>query len=93
LPNLQDPRFGGGFVLRGKDAVSSPNIEERPFMFVKLTGADRTPTVINASQVTYVSQVTEGTRIRFGEGRTVTVVEPLEEVMDRLNRTQSFPET
>jgi len=62
-------------------------------MFVKLTGADRTPTVINASQVTYVSQVTEGTRIRFGEGRTVTVVEPLEEVMDRLNRTQSFPET
>lgn len=61
-------------------------------MFVKLTGADRTPTVINASQVTFVSQVTEGTRIRFGEGRSVTVVEPLQEVMDRLNRTQSFPD-
>lgn len=62
-------------------------------MFVKLTGADRTPTVINASQVTFVSQVTEGTRIRFGEGRSTTVIEPLDEVMERLNRTLSFPET
>jgi len=61
-------------------------------MFVKLTSADRTPTVINASQVTFISQVSEGTRIRFGEGRSVTVVEPLEEVMNRLDRTQSFPE-
>ena len=62
-------------------------------MFVKLTGADRTPTVVNASQVTFVSQVDEGTRIRFGEGRSVTVVEPLDEVMDRFNRTLSFPDT
>jgi hypothetical protein len=37
--------------------------------------------------------VSEGTRIRFGEGRAVTVVEPLEEVMERLNHTLSFPET
>lgn len=62
-------------------------------MFVKLTNVDRTPTVINASQVTFISQISEGTRIRFGEGRSVTVVEPLEEVMNRLDRTQSFPET
>lgn len=62
-------------------------------MFIKLTGTDRTPTVINASQVTFVSQVSEGTRIRFGEGRSTTVVEPLAEVMERLNRTQSFPDT
>lgn len=62
-------------------------------MFVKLTGADRTAIAINASQVTFVSQVTEGTRVRFGEGRSVTVVEPLDEVMERLNRTLSFPET
>ncbi|PNU06409.1 hypothetical protein [Novosphingobium guangzhouense] len=62
-------------------------------MFVKFTGADRTAIAINASQVTFVSQVTEGTRVRFGEGRSVTVVEPLDEVMERLNRTLSFPET
>ncbi|MCT2400620.1 flagellar FlbD family protein [Novosphingobium mangrovi (ex Huang et al. 2023)] len=62
-------------------------------MFVKLTSVDRTPTVINASQVTFISQISEGTRIRFGEGRSITVVEPLEEVMSRLDRTQSFRET
>jgi uncharacterized protein YlzI (FlbEa/FlbD family) len=62
-------------------------------MFIKLTSVDRTQTVINASQVTFVSQVTEGTRIRFGEGRSVTVVEPLAEVMDRLDKTQSFRDT
>ncbi|MCJ2185244.1 MAG: hypothetical protein P8Y58_02215 [Novosphingobium sp.] len=62
-------------------------------MFIKLTGADRTPIVINASQVTFISQVDEGTRLRFGEGRSTTVIEPLEEVMDRLNRTLSFPDT
>lgn len=62
-------------------------------MFVKLTGADRTPTAINASQVTFISQVSEGTRIRFGEGRSVTVIEPIEEVIDRLNRTEDFPDT
>jgi hypothetical protein len=62
-------------------------------MFVKFTGADRTATAVNAAQVTFISQVTEGTRIRFGEGRAVTVIEPLEEVMERLNHTLSFPET
>lgn len=62
-------------------------------MFVKFTGPDRTPTAINAAQVTFVSQVVAGTRIRFGEGRAVTVIEPLEEVMERLNRTQTFPDT
>jgi len=62
-------------------------------MFVKFTGADRTPTAVNAAQVTFVSQIATGTRIRFGEGRSVTVVEPLDEVMERLNHTQSFPET
>lgn len=62
-------------------------------MFVRFTGADRTATSVNAAQVTFISQVTEGTRIRFGAGRAVTVVEPLEEVMQRLNHTLSFPET
>ena len=47
-------------------------------MFVKFTGTDRTATAINAAQVTFISQVSEGTRIRFGEGRSVTIVEPLE---------------
>jgi hypothetical protein len=61
-------------------------------MFVKLTGTDRTPTLINASQVTFVTQVNDGTRIRFGEGRSVTVIEPLAEVMNRLDHTQSFPD-
>ncbi|HUD30392.1 MAG TPA: hypothetical protein VMQ93_16100 [Novosphingobium sp.] len=62
-------------------------------MFVKFTGADRTATAVNAAQVTFISQVEEGTRIRFGEGRAVTVVEPLAEVMERLNQTLSFPDT
>ena len=43
-------------------------------MFVKFTSTDRVATAINASQVTYISQIDEGTRIRFGEGRSVTVV-------------------
>lgn len=59
-------------------------------MFIKLTGPDRTPAVINASQVTFVSEVTDGTRIRFGEGRSITVVEPLSEVMERLDHTATF---
>jgi len=59
-------------------------------MFVKFTSTDRVATAINASQVTYISQIDEGTRIRFGEGRSVTVVEPMEEVIDRLNRTRQF---
>jgi len=56
-------------------------------MFVKLTSSDRVPTAINAAQVTFISSVTDGTRIRFGEGRSVTVVEPMDEVIDKLNRT------
>jgi hypothetical protein len=61
-------------------------------MFVKFVGADRVPTAVNAAQVTFISSVTEGTRIRFGEGRSVTVVEPMDEVIDRLNRTGHFPQ-
>lgn len=60
-------------------------------MFVKFIGADRVATVINASQVTFISSIRQGTRIRFGEGRSVTVIEPIDEVLEKLNRTQSFP--
>lgn len=56
-------------------------------MLVKFTSVDRIATVVNAAQVTFVSPVTEGTRIRFGEGRSVTVIEPMDEVVERLNRT------
>ncbi|MFT4026318.1 MAG: hypothetical protein QM676_05915 [Novosphingobium sp.] len=62
-------------------------------MFVKFTSTDRVATAINASQVSFISPVSEGTRIRFGEGRSVTVVEPLEEVIDKLNRTSGFIQT
>ncbi|WP_176592011.1 hypothetical protein [Sphingobium sp. EM0848] len=54
-------------------------------MLVMFVGADRTETAVNAAQVTFVSSITDGTRIRFGEGRSVTVVEPIGEVMERLN--------
>jgi len=54
-------------------------------MFVKLTCTDRVATVVNAAQITFISSVGQGTRIRFGEGRSVTVIEPIEEVMNRLN--------
>lgn len=54
-------------------------------MLVMFVGADRTETAVNAEQVTFISSVTDGTRIRFGEGRTVTVIEPIAEVMERLN--------
>jgi uncharacterized protein YlzI (FlbEa/FlbD family) len=60
-------------------------------MFVKFTSSDRVETAVNASQVTFISSVTDGTRIRFGEGRSVTVIEPMEEVIDRLNRTRQLP--
>lgn len=60
-------------------------------MFVKFTCADRVPAVVNAAQITFISPVEDGTRIRFGEGRSVTVVEPIDEVLDKLNRTRSFP--
>jgi len=62
-------------------------------MFVKFTSSDRVATAINASQVTFISPVNDGTRIRFGEGRSVTVIEPLEEVIDKLNRTADFLQT
>ncbi|GLV23675.1 hypothetical protein TomTYG75_16770 [Sphingobium sp. TomTYG75] len=55
-------------------------------MLVMFVGADRTETAINAAQVTFVSSVTDGTRIRFGEGRSVTVVEPIAQVMEDLNQ-------
>lgn len=60
-------------------------------MFVKFISADRVPTVVNAVQISYISSVEDGTRIRFSEGRSVTVVEPMDEVLDRLNRTQQLP--
>ena len=56
-------------------------------MLVMLTSVDRVQTAVNAGQVTFVTPVTDGTRIRFGEGRTVTVIEPIEEVVEALNRT------
>lgn len=55
-------------------------------MFVKFTSSDRVATAINAEQVTFISSVTDGTRIRFGEGRSVTVIEPMDEVIERLNK-------
>lgn len=57
-------------------------------MYVKLTSVDRVITAINAAQVTFISPVTDGTRIRFGEGRSVTVIEPLEEVIAKLSRSE-----
>ncbi len=60
-------------------------------MFVKFTSSDRVSTAVNAAQVTFISQVTDGTRIRFGEGRSITVVEPMDEVIDKLNRTKALP--
>ena len=55
-------------------------------MVVIFTGVDRLETAVNASQVSYVTPVTEGTRIRFGEGRSVTVIEPLAAVVEALNQ-------
>ncbi|MCF8708230.1 hypothetical protein [Rhizorhapis sp. SPR117] len=56
-------------------------------MLVMFIGLDRVETAVNASQVTFVSCATDGTRIRFGEGRSVTVTEPIAEVVETLNRT------
>ncbi len=61
-------------------------------MFVKFTSSDRVETAVNAAQVTFISSVTDGTRIRFGEGRSVTVVEPMDEVIERLNKTLYVPQ-
>jgi len=55
-------------------------------MLVMFVGADRVETAINAAQVTFISSVADGTRIRFGEGRSVTVTEPMAEVVDKLNQ-------
>lgn len=55
-------------------------------MLVKFTSSDRVAVAVNSAQVSFISSVTEGTRIRFGEGRSVTVIEPMDEVIDRLNR-------
>jgi hypothetical protein len=55
-------------------------------MLIKFTSSDRVVTAVNAAQVTFVSSISEGTRIRFSEGRSVTVVEPMDEVVERLNR-------
>lgn len=57
-------------------------------MFVKFTSTDRVPVAVNATQISFISYSEEGTRIRFGEGRSVTVVEPLEEIIDRLNKME-----
>ncbi len=56
-------------------------------MLVMLTSVDRVETAINAAQVSFITPVTDGTRIRFGEGRSVTVIEPVAEVVELLNRT------
>lgn len=56
-------------------------------MLVMLTSVDRVETAINAGQVSFITPVSEGTRIRFGEGRSVTVIEPVAEVVELLNRT------
>lgn len=60
-------------------------------MLVKFVGADRGETAVNACQVTFVSAVANGTRIRFGEGRSVTVTEPVADVIEALNRTLRLP--
>lgn len=61
-------------------------------MFVKFTSTDRVPVAVNAAQVSFISNMSDGTRIRFGEGRSVTVVEPMDEVIERLNHTRALPE-
>ena len=60
-------------------------------MFVKFTSSDRVSTAVNAAQITFISQVTDGTRIRFGEGRSITVIEPMDEVIEKLNKTRALP--
>jgi hypothetical protein len=55
-------------------------------MLVMFVGTDRTQTAVNPTQVTFVTQVSDGTRIRFGEGRSVTVTEPIAAVLEGLNQ-------
>ena len=61
-------------------------------MLAKFISTDRVEVAVNAAQVTFVSSVSNGTRIRFGAGRTVTVTEPLDDVMTALNRTLRTPQ-
>jgi len=61
-------------------------------VFVKFISVDRVPVAVNAAQITYISYVEEGTRLRFGEGRSVTVTEPMDEVIDKLNKTRQLPQ-
>ena len=61
-------------------------------MLVMLTSVDRVETAVNAAQVSFISPVSEGTRIRFGEGRSVTVIEPMAEVVHQLNRVLTLSE-
>jgi uncharacterized protein YlzI (FlbEa/FlbD family) len=61
-------------------------------MFVKFTSADRVPVAVNAAQISFISCMSDGTRIRFGEGRSVTVIEPMDEVVERLNQTRQLPD-
>lgn len=56
-------------------------------MIAMFIGTDRSELAVNPIQVTFISSVTEGTRIRFGEGRSVTVTEPIAEVVETLNRS------
>jgi hypothetical protein len=56
-------------------------------MIVMFIGTDRSEVAVNASRVTFISSVNDGTRIRFGEGRSVTVTEPIAEVIETLNRS------
>ena len=77
-------------LVSGHKSATLSRITGERSIFVKFTCTDRVATVVNAQQVTFISQVQEGTRIRFGEGRSVTVVEPIDEVMDRLNQPQSY---
>lgn len=61
-------------------------------MFVKFTSPDRAPVAVNTAQISFISSIEEGTRIRFGEGRSVTVIEPLDEIIERLNQMGQLAE-
>jgi hypothetical protein len=80
-------RKGQSALQAGPEWLGWPAKTGEPAMFVKLTSVDRVVTAINATQVTFISPVSDGTRIRFGEGRSVTVIEPMEEVIDKLGRS------
>ncbi len=56
-------------------------------MIAMFIGTDRSELAVNPAQVTFISSVADGTRIRFGEGRSVTVTEPIAEVVETLNRS------